>query len=344
MFPHAIFISYIVMVFMGLQGVILILLLVKLSDDPSEKLFTTSRNFILVSLLLGILYFITYYNDLVMGTFQTSFLYRLFDGMTFYALGFSLIKVIDVWIPRQDKKMKDLRKFTNVLFPLLMVMSSLSYGFILDVFYKAKNIYSTLFIILMELILIFVVLIFTVIYMKSLSGQRIDKSSKKYLQVVSILVNASVIWNSGVVLFIFADVMHVSILSMYSYGLTSIFMLVINSYTFMYIYKRNTNVIYGKNAGSGVENLPENHKEKSIEEKLKEVVLKYKLTDRETEILELAYNGLTNPEIGDSLFISKHTAKRHMHNIFEKLGVTTRMEMVHLINVNGNVTLDSHCE
>ena len=56
------------------------------------------------------------------------------------------------------------------------------------------------------------------------------------------------------------------------------------------------------------------------------------LTVREREVLELCYNGMTNPEIAGALYISLNTVKRHLHNIFEKLDVSTRIELVHLVN------------
>lgn len=56
------------------------------------------------------------------------------------------------------------------------------------------------------------------------------------------------------------------------------------------------------------------------------------LTKREREVARLAYAGLTNPEIADKLCISQHTVKRHMHSIFEKLNISARIELVHLMN------------
>ena len=62
----------------------------------------------------------------------------------------------------------------------------------------------------------------------------------------------------------------------------------------------------------------------------------HKLTNREREILELIYNGASNAQIAEELFISVNTVKTHVRNIFEKLGVSSRMELTFL--VNGQIT------
>jgi DNA-binding NarL/FixJ family response regulator len=48
------------------------------------------------------------------------------------------------------------------------------------------------------------------------------------------------------------------------------------------------------------------------------------LTDREVEVLRLVAAGKTNHAIAQELFISDHTARRHLQNIFAKLGVSSR--------------------
>jgi len=58
----------------------------------------------------------------------------------------------------------------------------------------------------------------------------------------------------------------------------------------------------------------------------------YNLTERESEILTLVKNGLSNGEIAETLFISKHTVKAHMENIFKKLKVNNRTAALHRIN------------
>jgi DNA-binding CsgD family transcriptional regulator/tetratricopeptide (TPR) repeat protein len=50
------------------------------------------------------------------------------------------------------------------------------------------------------------------------------------------------------------------------------------------------------------------------------------LSDRESQVLRLVAAGKTNRAIGEELFISEKTVARHVSNIFDKLGVSTRTE------------------
>jgi LuxR family maltose regulon positive regulatory protein len=52
------------------------------------------------------------------------------------------------------------------------------------------------------------------------------------------------------------------------------------------------------------------------------------LTPRETEVLHLIAQGLTNQEVADQLFISYETVKAHARNIYGKLDVHSRTEAV----------------
>jgi LuxR family maltose regulon positive regulatory protein len=53
------------------------------------------------------------------------------------------------------------------------------------------------------------------------------------------------------------------------------------------------------------------------------------LTRRETEILQLMEDGLTNQEIAGKLVISPHTVKRHTSNIYGKLGTNGRLAAIY---------------
>ena len=52
------------------------------------------------------------------------------------------------------------------------------------------------------------------------------------------------------------------------------------------------------------------------------------LTDREREILACAAAGRGNKDIADQLCVSPDTVKTHLHHIYQKLGVTGRVEAI----------------
>jgi DNA-binding NarL/FixJ family response regulator len=55
---------------------------------------------------------------------------------------------------------------------------------------------------------------------------------------------------------------------------------------------------------------------------------RFKFSQREIEVLKLIAEGYTNKEISNKLFISPHTARNHITNIFMKLNCHTRTKAV----------------
>ena len=49
----------------------------------------------------------------------------------------------------------------------------------------------------------------------------------------------------------------------------------------------------------------------------------------------MVVEGLRNREIGQRLFISEGTVKIHLHNVYEKLGVDGRMELMLYVQDKG---------
>jgi len=58
----------------------------------------------------------------------------------------------------------------------------------------------------------------------------------------------------------------------------------------------------------------------------------YNISQREQEIVHLLIQGKKSYDIADLLYISKHTVKNHVYSIYQKVGVTNRVELTNFIH------------
>ena len=65
------------------------------------------------------------------------------------------------------------------------------------------------------------------------------------------------------------------------------------------------------------------------------------LSKREKEVAKLLAEGKTSKEIGDLLYISKHTVRRHRDSIMRKLNLKNMVELVRYALVHGFISKDS---
>lgn len=52
------------------------------------------------------------------------------------------------------------------------------------------------------------------------------------------------------------------------------------------------------------------------------------LTSREEQVVALVSDGLSNRDVASELGLSEHTVKKYLFRIFEKLGISSRVELV----------------
>lgn len=105
---------------------------------------------------------------------------------------------------------------------------------------------------------------------------------------------------------------------------TIFFWLVINAANLIILYKKDFVESFLKEEEGTVQTL-------NLEDTMELVKSKYELTNREIEILTEVYNGKTNTQIAEDLFISESTVKAHIYNIFRKMNVKSRVEAVCII-------------
>jgi DNA-binding CsgD family transcriptional regulator/multisubunit Na+/H+ antiporter MnhG subunit len=63
-----------------------------------------------------------------------------------------------------------------------------------------------------------------------------------------------------------------------------------------------------------------------------DIVKEYGISPREREIITMLAQGYNNRAIGEKLFISSITVKNHIYHIYQKTGVTNKIQLMNLIN------------
>ncbi len=61
---------------------------------------------------------------------------------------------------------------------------------------------------------------------------------------------------------------------------------------------------------------------------LREALSQKGLSNRESEVAELVSKGLSNKEVASQLFVTEKTVKFHLTNIYKKMGVKSRAQLI----------------
>jgi DNA-binding CsgD family transcriptional regulator len=73
---------------------------------------------------------------------------------------------------------------------------------------------------------------------------------------------------------------------------------------------------------------------------LKDFFVIHNISNREQEIIHLLLRGMSNADIETKLFISPHTVKNHIYNIYQKLGVKNRVQISNLVRGHHQIHKD----
>src|ERR1043165_8353990 len=61
---------------------------------------------------------------------------------------------------------------------------------------------------------------------------------------------------------------------------------------------------------------------------LRDVLIQKGLSNREAEVAELVTKGLSNKEVANQLFVTEKTVKFHLTNIYKKMNVKSRAQLI----------------
>lgn len=87
-------------------------------------------------------------------------------------------------------------------------------------------------------------------------------------------------------------------------------------YFILHLFTRNKELDSNK-ADEGIEKVNYEH-----------IYKEYNLTGREIEIVEKLLIGISNNQIAEELYITENTFKKHISNVYAKMGVKNRNELI----------------
>lgn len=146
-----------------------------------------------------------------------------------------------------------------------------------------------------------------------------EEGQHRMLQIYKVVITVFMTVNyltyflneSGIIKHLSANVMNITIF----------YWLVINAANMVLLYKRDFARSYLQEEPQGID----------LDTAMELVKNKFELTKREVEILREIYDGKTNTQIADELFISESTVKAHIYNLFRKMDVRSRVEAVCIV-------------
>lgn len=341
MYTDLIFICYITAICLSLLCLALIALVLVHRDYRNNKVFVAARNFAGNVTLTGLLYFVFYYRETVRDTYELFLPFRIADyTLCCLLILFWLVLVFCLMDKETYRKLLLFAKiFTGIRLAASLVVTI---GF-MGPYYEigsasVRGVWTVL-----EALFTVVTVLLLVLF--ALAGVRecVSRLRRSYILVCSLLLGLWFIIQCFVDAGLFFGKYGMSAWMEECPDLTGLILFLCSLSTFLFVFKEDFSPLFfagnsGMEAGdSQVRSEQElavvmEDQEQELARRIDQIAEIHKLTVREKEVLELVYEGYTNPDIAEALFISINTVKKHIRNLYEKMGVNSRMETVHLVN------------
>lgn len=151
-----------------------------------------------------------------------------------------------------------------------------------------------------------------------------NKQGMNYIIIVNAMILFNLCWGYLNDLVLVSYPFGSIIVEMYPFNPNTLIYLVFNLWTILYLYKNNFFL-----SPSDCGNEFNNNGDESYT--IDEIAERFSLTRREKEMIQLVYKGYSNPEISTRLNITTGTVKRHIQNIYKKMDIKNRYELIYLI-------------
>lgn len=304
---------YLLAIFLGIAGITMVILAGK---KRASELNRALKLFLTGMLIMSLYDLLLYYTGYVLGNIEDMLTLRI--GSCIIAILFYLWISLQRHIAETDEfgsLQKAVRTYILV-YALLWFLSTII--FTVNYFYALRWI-----LLVTDIILLLIMLIGSVVYTSKCVLQHKPKGTIYYMVIVTAMLvwnYASYFWGEASVYWGNSKFIREPL------DLTIIFWFVVNIATVLFIYQNDFKDAYDNNQEVIVR-----QPEFDLDKRMEEVTKEYDLTGREKDLSRLIYEGKSNSQIAELLFISESTVKTHVYNIFRKMDVKNRMGVTRII-------------
>lgn len=320
MYINVMFLSYIAASFAALLSLSLVLLLISKGRAVKSDKYRTAMGFAITVVAVSILYFFMYYRDVYYKDYDVALGVRVVDYFLYGVIFALWLRAINVMMMEQKKS---LNLFSWIIGLTLSSVGVLGTIFFMDSTYAFENIAIAEKYFLVEAGITVLLVIVTIKYSLDFIRETLVRSSGIYVGIVSATL---MVWaiEQLVVDYNLYFGEYISGWSQQMPEITSAAMTIVGVANFVFFFREDFSPQFYITEDAEI---PEEDLDM-----IQIAAIQHHLTVREEEVLRLAYEGKNNPEIAAELFISINTVKKHIKNIYEKFGVSSRMELVYMVN------------
>jgi len=317
---HVIIFLYIISFLMGISGITLAVLLAEKHED---KLYKWVRAFVLAFFLYEVTNFIVFYRAFFTSHWEVNIIIMIFSDICLLALLYTWIGLIG-----KVASMEGRNKLFDKSFEIFSVIYVLG-GIFINLYGIEKDYNLTIWGKVLSfgmnsILSLFAIAGSTFYLVKGL--KMADQMTKKILLILIVAMYLFIFLFFSEDLYMNFDFQIFNSFDIYAIEPIAALYLLLNVLFIIYVFKEELLINAIESDGAF-----EPDRAGGVRQSIEDISTQYCLTDREKEVLAIVYEGHSNLEIAEMLCISPFTVKRHINNIFRKMAVKTRVELMHLV-------------
>ena len=344
MLRHIVVFIYIFGSFLGMTGIFLYWLTSKKKVLKNEAESVRLSKFMISTFFIGLISFFTFYAQYIMFLQPTNTVYRILDYLFWVCFIFYWIDYLDSMVDGVFlRKVKTVVKYGCLGYIVIWIFSTAQ---IWDIDFTIVNLSSRMLFVMLDILFCLLSMLVVAIYV--IRGQMKVESrlSGFYIFAVSMALMFYAIWQFMHYIELFSGLSTPNAWELNPFNATAFFLFFTNLITLIYVYHNDFASLFlaegkEKQTGAAVDeqtaikaDLVGDAAEAADAEQaptLVDLASERNLTPREIEVMEYVFKGFNNAEIADELYISPNTVKHHIYNLFKKLEVSNRIELICLL-------------